>query len=120
MKKLLFFILFTLLICNKLIANELSCSYKWQDEILHFFLEIKKDKVTSKSSTYDIVVDGDIIEEINNHLYFGLPVVSDENSGYRLTILDKETLKFREMVLHDPNNEVERSAVIQGNCYKVN
>ena len=107
-----------MLICNKLMAYELSCSYKWKEEIRHFFMDIKKDKVTSKSSTYDIITDANIIKEINNHLYFGLPVVSGENSGYRLSILDKETLKFREMVLHDPNNKVERSAVIQGNCYK--
>ena len=109
-----------MLICNKLMAYELSCSYKWKEEIRHFFMDIKKDKVTSKSSTYDIITDADIIKEINNHLYFGLPVARGENSGYRLTILDKETLKFREMVLHDPKNKIESSAIIQGNCYKVN
>lgn len=101
-------------------AYELSCSYKWQEEIRHFFMDIKKDKVTSKSSTFDIVTNGDIIKEINNHLYIGSAVKIGENGGYRLTILDKETLKFREMVLHNPKNKVERSAIIEGNCFKAN
>jgi hypothetical protein len=101
-------------------AYELSCSYKWNDEIRHFFLEIKKDKVISKSSTHQIIIEEDIIQEINNHLYFGQTVILGETSGYRLHILDKETLKFREMVLHDPKIEVESSAVIQGVCFKVN
>ena len=120
MKKLIFYLLFILSICNKLMAYELSCSYKWNDETRHFFLEIKKDKVISKSSTHEIIVEGNVIQEINNHLYFGLPVKLGEKSGYRLTILDKETLKFREMVLHDPKIEDESSAIIQGVCDKVN
>ena len=46
--------------------------------------------------------------------------MSGKDNGYRLTILNKETLQFREMVLHDPKVEFQTSAIIEGSCYKIN
>ena len=83
-------------------------------------MDIKKNEVISKSDTYKITVRANIIQDINNHLYFGAVVVSGKDNGYRLTILNKETLQFREMVLHDPKVEFQTSAIIEGSCYKIN
>ena len=120
MKKVIFYILFFLLICNKLMAYELSCSYKWNEEKRHFFWEIKGNKVTSRSTTHQKIIDEDIIKEEDNHLYFGQTVYKGDVTGFRLSILDLETLKFRIVALNDPRIEKQSTDIIEGFCNKVN
>ena len=120
MKKVIFSILFFLLICNKLMANELSCSYKWNEETRHFFWEIKGNKVTSRSTTHQKIVEEDIIKGEDNHLYFGQTVHKGDETGFRLSILDLETLKFRVVALYDPRVEKKSTNIIEGFCNKVN
>ena len=63
------------------------------------------------------------IKEFRNHLYFGQNTIKDgreDRRGFRLSILDKETLKFRIVVIYNPKIEKNTSGIVEGTCDKVN
>ena len=59
---------------------------------------------------------GGILYENNNFIYIGGTAVGFGQECFRISIIDKNTKKFRMTVLYNPEDNGKQSAIIEGYC----
>ena len=99
--------IFVLLFSSSVFAENYYCSYLYDGEsdIIEF------NRIDNSNFNVGVILD-----ENNNFIYIGSNVQGFGHEGYRISIIDKNTKKFRMMVLYNPEDDGEQSAIIEGYC----